>query len=125
MWRVERRITDVEQEHLNQVFGARLRITALRAERGPGIEFLEYITPPGGRPLPADAKANDLVFWHTRLVTDGLDDFAAKLREQQSKFVSARVAALPGEMSKSTRSVIVRDPDGHALQFIEQGSDRR
>jgi catechol 2,3-dioxygenase-like lactoylglutathione lyase family enzyme len=42
----------VEQEHLNQVFGARLRITALRAERGPGIEFLEYITPPGGRPLP-------------------------------------------------------------------------
>src|SRR5213593_93381 len=79
----------VEQEHLNQVFGARLRITALRAECGPGIEFLEYITPPGGRPLPEDAKANDLVFWHTRLVADGLDDFAGKLREQQTKFVSA------------------------------------
>src|SRR6185503_15643465 len=71
----------VEQEHLNQVFGARLRITALRAERGTGIEFLEYIAPPGGRPLPDDAKANDLVFWHTRLVIDGLDGFAAKLRE--------------------------------------------
>ena len=38
----------VEQEHLNQVFGARLHITGLRAEHGPGIEFLEYITPPGG-----------------------------------------------------------------------------
>jgi catechol 2,3-dioxygenase-like lactoylglutathione lyase family enzyme len=59
-----------EQEHLNQVFGARLRITALRAERGPGIEFLEYITPPGGRPLPPDARANDLVFWRTHLVAD-------------------------------------------------------
>jgi len=35
----------VEQEHLNQVFGARLHITGLRAERGPGIEFLEYIAP--------------------------------------------------------------------------------
>ncbi len=27
---------DVEQEHLNNVFGARLRITALRAAAGPG-----------------------------------------------------------------------------------------
>ena len=32
-----------EQEHLNNVFGAHLRITALRAEHGPGIEFLEYV----------------------------------------------------------------------------------
>lgn len=31
-----------EQEHLNHVFGARLRITALRAARGPGVELLEY-----------------------------------------------------------------------------------
>jgi hypothetical protein len=27
-----------EQEHLNQVFGAHLRITAMRAMSGPGIE---------------------------------------------------------------------------------------
>src|SRR6266436_44630 len=44
----------------NQVFGARLHITGLRAERGPGIDFLEYITPPGGHLLTADARANDL-----------------------------------------------------------------
>jgi catechol 2,3-dioxygenase-like lactoylglutathione lyase family enzyme len=106
----------VEQEHLNQVFGARLRITALRVERGPGIEFLEYITPPGGRPLPGDAKANDLVFWHTHLVADRLDDFAAKLRQQQTKFLSKRVVA--PKASGATRSVMVRDPDGHALQLI-------
>jgi len=31
-----------EQEHLNNVFGARLRITGLRATDGPGIELLEY-----------------------------------------------------------------------------------
>ena len=41
-----------EQEHLNNVFGARLRITALRAEKGPGIEFLEYLAPSDGRPRP-------------------------------------------------------------------------
>ncbi|TMB06513.1 MAG: VOC family protein, partial [Deltaproteobacteria bacterium] len=37
-----------EQEHLNSVFGARLRITALRARSGPGIELLEYLAPRDG-----------------------------------------------------------------------------
>jgi catechol 2,3-dioxygenase-like lactoylglutathione lyase family enzyme len=112
----------VEQEHLNQVFGARLRITALRAERGPGIEFLEYIAPPGGRPLPADAKANDLVFWRTRIAADALDELATQLRHRPVNFVSARVAAWAGDLPKAARSVIVRDPDGHALQLIDPRS---
>jgi catechol 2,3-dioxygenase-like lactoylglutathione lyase family enzyme len=97
-----------EQEHLNQVFGARLRITALKAERGPGIEFLEYIAPPGGRGLPADSKANDLLFWNTHLVVDDVVGVSAKLREGGAALVSK-----PG----SARSQIVRDPDGHALQL--------
>jgi len=111
-----------EQEHLNQVFGARLRITALRAARGPGIEFLECITPPGGRPLPVDARANDLTFWHTRIVVNELDNFAAKLSEQQTRLVSRSVVTLPGEVPKAARSLIVRDPDGHALQLIQETS---
>ena len=98
----------VEQEHLNQVFGARLRITGLRADKGPGIEFLEYITPPSGRDLPADAKPNDLVFWHTHLAVDDVATLSAKLHESGVTFVSK-----PG----SARSQIVRDPDGHAMQL--------
>ena len=41
-----------EQERLNNVAGARLRITSLRApgRGGPGIEFLEYLSPRDGRP---------------------------------------------------------------------------
>jgi len=54
-----------EQERLNNVFGARLRITTLRAPAGPGVEFLEYLTPRDGRPAPADARANDLAHWQT------------------------------------------------------------
>jgi len=103
-----------EQAHLNQVFGARLRITALRAERGPGIEFLEYIAPPGGSPLPDDARANDLIFWTTRLVVDDTPSIAARLRAD-TRFVSR-----PGGAS----SQIIRDPDGHALRLINHG-DRR
>ncbi len=98
-----------EQEHLNQVFGARLRITALRAERGPGIEFLEYIAPPGGRALPLDAKANDLIFWSTHLVVDDLTKLAGELRGKGVKRVS-RGDPNPGAQ-------IVRDPDGHALEL--------
>src|SRR5271155_1103047 len=53
-----------EQEHLNNVFGARLRITTLRPARGRGVELLDYLAPPsGGRP-PADTRANDVWFWH-------------------------------------------------------------
>lgn len=100
----------VEQEHLNQVFGARLRITGLRAERGPGIEFLEYLAPRGGRALPADAKSNDLIFWNTRLFIDDVTGMAATLRGNGAAFVSSPGAA---------RSQIVRDPDGHALQLDE------
>ena len=33
-----------EQEHLNNVFGAHLRITSLRSSSGIGIEFLEYLS---------------------------------------------------------------------------------
>lgn len=98
-----------EQEHLNQVFGARLRITALKAERGPGIEFLEYIAPPGGRDLPADAKASDLVFWNTQLEVDDLRTLTGALRGAGIKFVS--------QSATGAQSQIVRDPDGHALQL--------
>ena len=91
-----------EQEHLNQVFGARLRITALRASQGPGIEFLEYITPPGGRALPPDAASNDHIFWTTSLSSAAANDLLEELRSSESQFVSHS---------------IVRDPDGHALKI--------
>ncbi len=97
----------VEQEHLNQTFGARLRITALRAARGPGVEFLEYITPPGGRALPADATANDLVFWRTHLNADDVGAAVKGLRNGGARFISR---------SGESQSFITRDPDGHALQ---------
>jgi hypothetical protein len=85
-----------------------LRITGLRADKGPGIEFLEYITPPGGRPLPGDAKASDLVFWTTELVVDDLAKVSANLGKNGVTFISK-----PG----SLHSQIVRDPDGHALEL--------
>jgi catechol 2,3-dioxygenase-like lactoylglutathione lyase family enzyme len=56
-----------EQEHLNNVFGARLRITSLRADQGPGVEFLEYLAPRTGRASPVDTQADDLWYWQINM----------------------------------------------------------
>jgi len=109
----------VEQEHLNQVLGARLHITGLRSDHGPGIEFLEYLTPPGGRPVPQDSKANDLIFWQTDLKVDHLDESARKLREVGIRFVSKGVVSVSGNSLAPDKALVVRDPDGHALKLIE------
>ena len=108
-----------EQEHLNNVFGARLRITALRGAQGPGIELLEYVAPRDGRPFPADEHANDVVHRQTVLVTQNADDVARELLSAKAAFVSSGlIANHNGELGFSS-AFIVRDPDGHAVE-IEQ-----
>ena len=110
---------DTEQEHLNNVFGARLRITTLRAPTGPGIELLEYLAPRDGRPMPWDVKANDLVHWQTRLVTSDLGAAAHRVRAARSRLVSPGVIALPDHGLGFARGLLLRDPDGHALLLAE------
>ena len=109
-----------EQEHLNNVFGARLRITAIRAAQGPGIEFLEYLAPRTGRAYPADAAANDLLHWQTKLVTRDVSATELRVIAGRYALVSSGVVAIPeGEMG-FRKSFLVRDPDGHAMQLIEK-----
>jgi catechol 2,3-dioxygenase-like lactoylglutathione lyase family enzyme len=77
----------IEQERLNHVPGAHLRITTLRAAHGPGIELLEYLMPKDGRRYPEDTRANDLWNWQTHL------------------------------LGRDVAPRLLRDPDGHALVF--------
>jgi catechol 2,3-dioxygenase-like lactoylglutathione lyase family enzyme len=109
-----------EQEHLNQVSGAHLQITAMRANSGPGIEFLEYLTPRDGRAIPEGTKANDLVHWQTTIATDDLDGVAQKLKRNRARFVSSAVTVVPkGELGFS-RGLLVSDPDGHDILLIQR-----
>lgn len=109
-----------EQEHLNNVRGARLRITTLRAGAGPGIEFLEYLTPRDGRPIPPDTRANDLVHWQTTLVTRDADGVAHSLRNGKFAFVSPRVVKIPHGKLGFRKGFLVRGPDGHVMQVVEK-----
>jgi len=109
-----------EQEHLNNVFGARLRITAVRAPSGPGMEFLEYVAPRDGRAYPPDSKANDLWHWQTRFSVANAEAVARELRSSRARMLSTDVVELPQGGAGFRKSVIVRDPDGHAVQIAEQ-----
>jgi len=109
-----------EQEHLNNVFGARLKITALRAASGPGIEFLEYLAPRDGRPFPPETRSNDLIHWQTRFLGSSADDAAQRLQQARSAFVSTGVVGLPDGQAEYRKSIVARDPDGHAVQVIER-----
>ncbi len=110
----------VEQEHLNNVFGARLRITSLRAAGGgPGIEFLEYLAPQDGRPAPGDAKANDLFHWQTNLIVADANKIEQSLRTKNSRFVSPGAVLLKDQRVGFARGLLVRDPDGHVMALLE------
>jgi catechol 2,3-dioxygenase-like lactoylglutathione lyase family enzyme len=106
-----------EQEHLSNVFGARLRITTLRAPAGPGIELLEYFTPRDGRPAPPDGKANDLWHWQVRLHAADVDAAAQSLRGGVGRLVSPGAITLSDDQPGYSQAALARDPDGHALLF--------
>lgn len=92
-----------EQEHLNGVFGAHLRITSLRAAEGPGIELLEYLSPTDGRDIPSDLRSNDLADWETRVGVEG-----AASAVSRGASAGWRVAGEGEELQ-------AQDPDRHAI----------
>lgn len=74
-----------EQERLNHVSGAHLRITALRGEHGPGVEFLEYLHPTDGRDYPKNVSRCDGLAWRTVVRHDTLSSGA--VRDPDGHFV--------------------------------------
>jgi catechol 2,3-dioxygenase-like lactoylglutathione lyase family enzyme len=113
--------TGITQERLDNLFGARVRITGIGPPvTPPGMEFLEYETPPGGRPLPLNTRANDIWHWQTQLVVDDADSVAKRLRTNNVRFVTPRISDLPGGKLGFKKGIMVRDPDGHAMMIVEK-----
>jgi catechol 2,3-dioxygenase-like lactoylglutathione lyase family enzyme len=105
-----------EQEHLNMVFGAHLHITGLKApDGGVGIEFLNYLSPPGGRPIPVDTRPNDLWYWQMTMLVPNAQAAYTRFRAAGVAVISAGIVTLPD----SEKAFLVRDPDGHAVKIVE------
>jgi len=102
------------------VAGARLHISGLRARSGPGIEFLDYLTPKGGRPVPADTRANNLWHWQTMLSTRNAALAAKRITAAQARFISPGVVEIPQKQLGFAKGLLACDPDGHAVQLIDK-----
>jgi catechol 2,3-dioxygenase-like lactoylglutathione lyase family enzyme len=109
-----------EQERLNNVVGARLRITGLRAPKGPGVEFLDYRSPRSGRPYPGDARPNDLLHWHTRIAVNDVKLALERARADGHRLISRDVVPMDPALTGYRRAVMLRDPDGHAVELVER-----
>ncbi|MEQ1765777.1 MAG: VOC family protein [Pyrinomonadaceae bacterium] len=107
-----------EQEHLNNIFGARLHISGLATPQpGINVEFLEYLAPTNGRHYPADSRSNDVWHWQTSFETNGLDVF---FRSTKPEYISSGTVLFRSPTLGFKRASLVRDPDGHAVRLIER-----
>jgi catechol 2,3-dioxygenase-like lactoylglutathione lyase family enzyme len=107
-----------EQEHLNNVFGARLHISGLATPQpGINVEFLEYLAPTNGRAYPNDSRSNDLWHWQTSFEAKGVDTF---FRSMKPEYISTGTVLFASPVLGFNRASVVRDPDGHAVRLVER-----
>ncbi len=104
-----------EQEHLNQVFGARLWITGMKAPNGVGVEFLQYAAPPGGRKYPIDSKVTDIWHWSTTLKVDNIETVYSHCKASAFTVVSKGLLHCNLKGTSYTKAFMARDFDGHAV----------
>jgi catechol 2,3-dioxygenase-like lactoylglutathione lyase family enzyme len=116
--------TGETQEVLDNLFNDTCHITPMvPVSAPPHIEFLDYKTPPGGRPMPSDTRANDLWHWQTSLVTNDIRALTERLREAGVQFITPDVVSIPPEAQAQLgfkKAVMVRDPNGHAIRLVEE-----
>jgi hypothetical protein len=110
----------MEQEHLDGLPGARVKVTGLKTKTGlPGVEFLEYEMPAAGRPIPPDTSPTDLWHWHVTVMVPDTKAAASVLCGRASCVANGGVAMPDGALG-FTQGFLIRDPDGHALQLVSR-----
>ena len=110
-----------EQEHLNNVFGARLLITGLKTkDDGIAVEFLQYLAPTDGKPFPKDTRSSDLWHWQTSFEAEKFDLLSQILREKKFDFISTGIVSMKTNLLGFNKGLLVRDVDGHAVRIVEK-----
>ncbi len=118
-----KKVSDVElygtsYEQLQGIFGLRMRVVGMQLG-DEHIELTGYLTS-GGRPIPADAKSNDLVFQHIAIVVSDMDKAYAHLRKYMVMHVSTGPQTIPAinTAAAGVRAFYFHDPDMHNLELI-------
>ncbi len=117
------KVSDIEvlgeqYEHLEGVFGARMRIVRMQLGN-EYVDLTQYLAPPG-RLIPADSRSNDLWFQHIAIVVRDMDQAFDKLRALKVQFVSTGPQTLPPSIKAAAgiKAFYFRDPDQHNLEII-------
>ena len=113
----------IKQETMDNLFSAKVIVTSLTPATGRlGVEFLDYLTPPGARPFSLDQKTSDLVHMHFELRVDDIDAAVEALEDAPAsmgiQFVSPKVIDLP-DVLPFRRAVLWRGPDGHNVLLVQ------
>src|SRR5262249_10167308 len=105
-------------EHLEGVFGARVRLARLRLG-DEELQLEQFVAPPG-RPFPADTRGNDHWFQHVAIVVRDMGAAYARLRQRGVASASTGPQRLPdwNPSAGGIEAFYFHDPDGHFLELI-------
>ena len=109
------------QACMDNLPGAEVRITALRPQLGGlGIELLDYLVPPKGRPMPSDWRSCDIANMQVELVVNDIEQVVEMWRQNGIEFVSSRVVEFTESYCPYRQGCLVKDPDGHGMLLIAE-----
>ena len=107
------------QARMDNLPEAEVRITALRPTQGGlGIELLDYLVPPKGRPIPSDWRSCDIAHMQVELVINDIEQAVDRLRKNGVEFVSSRVVEFTNSSCPYRQGCLVKDPNGHGVLLI-------
>lgn len=109
------------QARLDGLPEAEVRVTALRpVQGGLGIELLDYLVPPNGRPMPSGWRSCDTAHMQVELIVNDIELAVEMLRKNGVEFVSSRVMEFTDSSYPYQQGCLVKDPSGHAMLLIAQ-----
>jgi catechol 2,3-dioxygenase-like lactoylglutathione lyase family enzyme len=105
-------------EHLQGVFGLRMRVARLRLGEEE-IELTEYLAP-RGRPIPAGSRSHDRWFQHVAIIGSDMDRAYRRLRKHKVEHASSGPQRLPdwNPNAGGIEAFYCKDPDGHVLEVL-------
>ncbi|OUL18266.1 glyoxalase [Nostoc sp. RF31YmG] len=109
------------QARMDNLPGAQVQITALRpAQGGVGIELLDYLVPPKGRPIPSDWKSCNIATVQVQIIVNDIEQIVDQLRQCGVQLVSPGIVQFADSSQPFKQGCLVKDPDGHTILLLNQ-----
>ena len=117
-------VTGSAYEHLQGVFGLRMRVVRLRLG-DEALVLTEYLAP-RGRPIPVDSRSHDHWFQHIAIIVSDMERAYGWLRQHKVEHASTGPQRLPAwnATAAGIQAFYFKDPDGHPLEILQFPPDK-